>query len=197
VTETIIDQIRAELPVLPQVVREEVMRIPGMSLDKLQVATATRQFADYLKQAIKGASPRVAVLTANWIATSTSAALNASHMDMKDIPVKPHQLRQLMERIDDQTVSSTAAKEIHSAMWTGEGEVDALNEARGLRQISDGGALEKIVDEVLAANAKQVADYKAGREKAFNSLVGQVMKASAGKANPEKVNEILRRRLSV
>jgi aspartyl-tRNA(Asn)/glutamyl-tRNA(Gln) amidotransferase subunit B len=87
------------------------------------------------------------------------------------------------------------AKEVFDAMWAGEGEADAIIERRGLRQISDAGAIEKLVDEVLAANAKQVADYRAGKEKAFNSLVGQVMKATRGKANPAQVNEILRRRL--
>jgi aspartyl-tRNA(Asn)/glutamyl-tRNA(Gln) amidotransferase subunit B len=136
-------------------------------------------------------------LTVNWISTSTSAALNASHLDMKDIPVMADQLRQLMERIDDQTVSSTAAKEIHSAMWNGEGTADEIIEKRGLRQLSDDAAIEKIVDEVLAANPRQIADYRAGKGKAFNSLVGQVMKASAGKANPKKVDEILKRKLSV
>jgi aspartyl-tRNA(Asn)/glutamyl-tRNA(Gln) amidotransferase subunit B len=196
VSEEMLEQIRAELPVLPQVVRETAMRIPDMPMDKLQVATSSRKFADYLEQTIEGASPRVAVLAVNWIATSTSAALNASHMNIEDIPVKADQLRQLMERIDDRTVSSTAAREIHGAMWNQEGDVDEIIEKRGLRQISDDAAIEKIVDEVLAANARQVADYRAGKEKAFNSLVGQVMKASAGKANPAQVNAILKRRLA-
>jgi aspartyl-tRNA(Asn)/glutamyl-tRNA(Gln) amidotransferase subunit B len=196
VSEELLAEIRAGLPELPDAVRERLSQIPGITPDKLAVATANRQFADYLDQAIKGASPRVAVLAAHWIATSTSAALNASHMDMKDIPVKADQLRQLMERIDDQTVSSTAAKEIHNAMWNQQGGVDDIIEKRGLKQVSDTSAIEKIVDEVLAANPRQVADYRAGKEKAFNSLVGQVMKASAGKANPAQVNAILLRRLS-
>jgi aspartyl-tRNA(Asn)/glutamyl-tRNA(Gln) amidotransferase subunit B len=100
-----------------------------------------------------------------------------------------------MERIADGTISGKIAKEVDDAMWAGEGDADAVIEKRGLRQISDSGALEKLVDEVLAANEKQVADYRSGKEKAFNSLVGQVMKATRGKANPAQVNEILRRKL--
>ena len=145
---------------------------------------------------LQGATPRVAVLSVNWLSTTTSAALNATDTDVSNIPVGSEQTRKLMQRIDDGTVSSTAAKEVYAAMWNSEGTVDEIIEKRGLRQISDDAAIEKIVDEVLAANARQVADYKAGKEKAFNSLVGQVMKGSAGKANPAQVNEILRRRLA-
>jgi len=107
----------------------------------------------------------------------------------------PEQLRILVARIDDGTLSGKMAKEVFDAMWAGEGSVDEIIEKRGLKQISDSGAIEKIVDEVLAANAKQVEDYRAGKEKAFNSLVGQVMKRTQGKANPAQVNEILRRKL--
>jgi aspartyl-tRNA(Asn)/glutamyl-tRNA(Gln) amidotransferase subunit B len=196
VGEELLAEIHAALPESPQAMRERLSQIPGITPDKLAVVTANRRFADYLDQAIKGATPRVAMLATNWIATTTSAALNASHIDMADIPVSADELRQLMDRIDDQTVSSTAAKEIHGAMWNREGSADEIIEKRGLRQISDDTALEKIVGEVLAAYPRQVADYKSGKEKAFNSLVGQVMKASAGKANPAQVNEILKRRLS-
>jgi aspartyl-tRNA(Asn)/glutamyl-tRNA(Gln) amidotransferase subunit B len=100
-----------------------------------------------------------------------------------------------MERIADGTISGKIAKEVDEAMWSGEGTPDEIIAKRGLKQISDSGAIEKIVDEVLAANAKQVEDYRSGKEKAFNSLVGQVMKRTQGKANPAQVNEILRRRL--
>jgi aspartyl-tRNA(Asn)/glutamyl-tRNA(Gln) amidotransferase subunit B len=100
-----------------------------------------------------------------------------------------------LRRIADGTLSGKMAKEVFDAMWAGEGEAETIIAQRGLRQISDAGALEKLVDEVLAANARQVQDYRAGKEKAFNSLVGQVMKASQGKANPAQVNEILKRKL--
>jgi len=101
-----------------------------------------------------------------------------------------------MERIADGTISHKMAKEVDDAMWRGEGDPDAIIDKRGLKQVSDAGAIEKLVDEVLAKNAKQVEDYRAGKEKAFNSLVGQVMKATQGKANPAQVNEILRRKLA-
>ena len=101
----------------------------------------------------------------------------------------------LLQRIADGTLSGKMAKEVFDAMWAGEGEAEAIIAQRGLRQISDASAIEKVVDEVLAANAKQVADYRAGKDKAFNSLVGQVMKATRGKANPAQVNAVLRRRL--
>jgi aspartyl-tRNA(Asn)/glutamyl-tRNA(Gln) amidotransferase subunit B len=189
-------QIRADTPIQPHEIYGQFIGVPGISSANVAVSTSTPLLADYLNSTAGDAPDSIKKLTVNWISTSTSAALNASHLDMKDIPVKADQLRQLMERIDDQTVSSTAAKEIHSAMWNGEGTADEIIEKRGLRQMSDDAAIEKIVDEVLAANAHQVADYKAGKEKAFNSLVGQVMKASAGKANPAQVNKILKRRLS-
>jgi aspartyl-tRNA(Asn)/glutamyl-tRNA(Gln) amidotransferase subunit B len=123
--------------------------------------------------------------------------LNEENLDIGSSKVKPDQLRALAMRVFDGTVSnSTATAVILPAMWNGEGNADQIIEKRGLKQISDSGAIEKIVDEVLAANARQVEDYRAGKDKAFNSLVGQVMKATKGKANPAQVNEILKRRLA-
>jgi aspartyl-tRNA(Asn)/glutamyl-tRNA(Gln) amidotransferase subunit B len=122
--------------------------------------------------------------------------LNEENLDFAQSRVTPEQLRMLVARIDDGTLSGKMAKEVFDAMWAGEGAADEIIEKRGLKQISDAGAIEKIVDEVLAKNAKQVEDYRAGKDKAFNSLVGQVMKATQGKANPAQVNEILKRKLS-
>jgi aspartyl-tRNA(Asn)/glutamyl-tRNA(Gln) amidotransferase subunit B len=110
--------------------------------------------------------------------------------------VQPEHLRRLAQRIEDGTLSGKMVKGILDAVWTGEGGVDEVIEKRGLKQLSDGGAIEKVVDEVLANNARQVEDYRAGREKAFNSLVGQVMKATQGKANPAQVNRILKAKLA-
>jgi aspartyl-tRNA(Asn)/glutamyl-tRNA(Gln) amidotransferase subunit B len=134
-------------------------------------------------------------LCAHWQTGALNAALNDSGLDIAASRVAPESLARLLRRVADNTLSGKMAKEVFDAMWAGEGEADAIIERRGLRQISDAGAIEKLVDEVLAANDKQVADYRAGKEKAFNSLVGQVMKATRGKANPAQVNEILRRRL--
>ena len=139
---------------------------------------------------------QLAKLAANWVMGTVSAKLNAEEKGISVSPVLPAQLASLLKRIQDGTISNNAAKQVFEAVWNGEGEVDALIEAKGLRQVSDSSAIEAIVDEVLAANAAMVAEYKAGKEKAFNGLVGQCMKASRGKANPAQVNEILKKKLS-
>jgi aspartyl-tRNA(Asn)/glutamyl-tRNA(Gln) amidotransferase subunit B len=126
--------------------------------------------------------------------------LNDAGAEIGESRVSARQLRRLVERINDGTISNKIAREVFDAVWTGEvkGEdaPDKVIESRGLKQISDSGALEKIADDVIAANAQQVADYRGGKEKAFNSLVGQVMKATKGKANPQQVTDILKRKLS-
>jgi aspartyl-tRNA(Asn)/glutamyl-tRNA(Gln) amidotransferase subunit B len=125
-----------------------------------------------------------------------SARLNAEGLDASRSAVGPGALGRLLQRIHDGTISGKIAKEVFDAMWAGEGEADAIIEKRGLRQISDAGALEVIVDDVLAANPKSVEEFRAGREKAFNALVGQVMKATKGKANPQQVNDLLKKKLA-
>ena len=133
---------------------------------------------------------------ANWSLGELSAALNESGVPVEQAPVSPPQLAGLIARVADGTINNKTAKDVFAALWTREGDsADAIIEARGLKQISDAGAIEKIVDEVLAANPKSVEEFRAGKEKAFNALVGQAMKATKGKANPQQVNEILRRRL--
>ena len=134
-------------------------------------------------------------LAANWVMGNVSAKLNAEDKTIADSPISPEQLSKLLKRIADNTISNNAAKQVFEAMWAGEGEVDAIIEAKGLKQESDSGAIEAIIDEVLAANAAMVEEFKAGKEKAFNALVGQAMKASKGKANPAQVNEILKKKL--
>ena len=126
---------------------------------------------------------------ANWITAPLIAKLNDADLEIAQSPVTPEQLRASLARIVDGTLSGKMAKEVFDAMWAGEGDADAIIEKRGLKQISDSGELETVCDQVIAANAKQVEDYRAGRDKAFNSLVGQVMKATKGKANPQQVNE--------
>jgi aspartyl-tRNA(Asn)/glutamyl-tRNA(Gln) amidotransferase subunit B len=125
-----------------------------------------------------------------------AGALNRAGLDIARSPVPAQGLAALLARVSDGTLSGKMAKEVFDAMWAGAGAADEIIARRGLRQISDAGALEKIVDEVLAKNARQVEDYRAGKDKAFNSLVGQVMKATQGKANPAQVNELLKRRLA-
>jgi aspartyl-tRNA(Asn)/glutamyl-tRNA(Gln) amidotransferase subunit B len=167
--------------------------VDGMSLEKFQIP------ADEGTQVSAPVVREVAVtrarLVANWILGEVSANLNRLGLEISDCPVVPLRLAQLLARGLDNTVSKKLAREVFEAMWAGEGSADEIIEKRGLKQISDAGAIGKIIEEVLAANAKQVEDYRAGRQKAFNSLVGQVMKHSQGKANPAQVNEILRRKL--
>ena len=151
--------------------------------------------ADYFVAAVQAFGGE-AKLVANWVMGSVAAKLNEAGQDIAASPVSPAQLAGLLKRIADNTISGKMAKEVFEAMWAGEGEADAIIESRGLKQVSDSGAIEAIVDEVLAANAAMVAEYKAGKEKAFNGLVGQCMKASKGKANPAQVNEILKQKLA-
>jgi aspartyl-tRNA(Asn)/glutamyl-tRNA(Gln) amidotransferase subunit B len=168
----------------------------GLTLnDRLQLAIS-RETADYFESTIDQLGPEAAKLCANWITGELAAALNRSNLEIGASRVSSGQLAGLLARLRDNTVSGKMAKEVFDAMWNGEGTADEIIEKRGLRQISDAGAIEKIVDEVLAKNAKQVEDYLAGKDKAFNSLVGQVMKATQGKANPAQVNEILKRKLA-
>ena len=139
--------------------------------------------------------PIPAKLAANWVNGEISAELNSANLDFSNIPFSATQAGKLLARIHDSTISQKSAKDVLVDAWTSGKDPDEIIEKKGQKQISDSGAIEEIVDEVLAANAKQVEDYRSGKEKAFNSLVGQVMKRSQGKANPAQVNEILRRKL--
>jgi aspartyl-tRNA(Asn)/glutamyl-tRNA(Gln) amidotransferase subunit B len=196
VEDAVLERVRASLPELPA---QRFARFTGalaLSPASAAVLTSDRALADFFEQAVAGAAPDLVRQTANWIVTATSAKLNERGIDISQAPVAPAQLRALMERIADGTLSGKMAKEVDDALWAGEAGVDEIIARRGLRQLSDAGAIEKIVDDVLAKNAKQVEDYRAGKDKAFNSLVGQVMKATQGKANPAQVNDILRKKLA-
>ena len=193
-------EVQAALPELPQVRRARYTTGYGLTAYDAAVLTGNREIADYFEATAAGAQPAVAKLCANWIAGPLSAQLNEAGADIAESRVDARQLRKLVERIADGTISNKIAREVFDAIWAGEASgddaADAVIEKRGLKQISDSGALEKIADDVIAANAQQVADYRSGKEKAFNSLVGQVMKATKGKANPQQVTDILKRRLS-
>jgi aspartyl-tRNA(Asn)/glutamyl-tRNA(Gln) amidotransferase subunit B len=140
--------------------------------------------------------PANAKLVANWLMGEVSKRLNTEGREIDAAPVAPATLAALIGRIQDGTISNNAAKQVFDALWTGEGtDVDALIETKGLKQMNDTGALEAIVDEVIAKNPKSVEEYRAGKDKAFNALVGQVMKASRGKANPAQASELLKKKL--
>ena len=190
-----IEEIRAKLPELPEAKRKEFINL-GISPAQANLLTSSFQIANYASLMFGGANKTNAPVFANWISGPLSSKLNEANLDISETQVSAGQLRRLADRVEDGTLSGKMAKEVFDAMWAGEGTADEIIEKRGLKQISDTGTIEKIVDEVLAANAKQVEDYRAGKDKAFNSLVGQVMKATKGKANPAQVNEILKRKLA-
>jgi len=188
--------VRDAMPVLPQVRRELFAAQFGLTAYDAGVLTGSRELADYFDAAAAGADAKTGKLCANWISGALSARLNEEGLDILQSRVSAPQLRELVDRIADDTISGKMARDVFDGIWAGEGSADAIIAARGLQQISDGGEIEKIVDQVLAANAQQVADFRAGKEKAFNSLVGQVMKATRGKANPQQVNDVLRRKIA-
>ncbi|MBS0498665.1 MAG: Asp-tRNA(Asn)/Glu-tRNA(Gln) amidotransferase subunit GatB [Gammaproteobacteria bacterium] len=191
-----IEQVKSALPELPQARRDRYVAEFGLSAYDAAVLTASRETADYFETAVKQL-PAQAKLCANWIMGDINGQLNKEGIDISACPVNPSQLAALLTRIGDGTISGKAAKTVFESMWNGELDknADAIIAAKGLKQISDDSAIEKIVDQVLAANAQQVADYRAGKEKAFNSLVGQIMKATQGKANPAQVNAMLKKKL--
>ncbi|WP_296871419.1 Asp-tRNA(Asn)/Glu-tRNA(Gln) amidotransferase subunit GatB [Tibeticola sp.] len=190
-----IDAVRASLPELPRAMAERFVRDYGLPEYDATTLTQSQAMAAYFEAAARASGqPKLA---SNWVMGEVSRRLNAEELDMAQVPVSAERLASLIQRIQDGTISNNAGKQVFDALWRGEGaDVDALIEAKGLRQMNDTGALEAIVDEVLARNADNVAQFKAGKDKAFNALVGQVMKASAGKANPQQVGDILRRKLA-
>ncbi|HLT26117.1 MAG TPA: Asp-tRNA(Asn)/Glu-tRNA(Gln) amidotransferase subunit GatB [Zeimonas sp.] len=201
-----IERVRATIPELPSAMRERFVASYGLSDYDATTLTASRSLADYYEQVVRAlpssgtsGAPPLAKAAANWVMGELAAALNREERPIDDCPVAPQQLARLVARIDDGTLSGKTARDVFAELWTGEARdadaVDRIVDAKGLRQISDVGELERIVDEVIANNAKSVEEFRAGREKAFNALVGQVMKATRGKANPQQVNELLRQRL--
>jgi aspartyl-tRNA(Asn)/glutamyl-tRNA(Gln) amidotransferase subunit B len=157
--------------------------------------TVSRAMSEYFEELVGYLPAGNSLTAANWLLGEVSAFLNRHEMEIVDSPVSPKSLAKLIERSIDGTLNNKMAKEVFAAMWAGEGDADTIIEKRGLKQISDSGEIEKIVDQVLAANAKSVEEFRAGKEKAFNALVGQVMKATKGKANPAQVNDLLKKQL--
>ena len=187
------ETVKADMPELPQAMKVRFEQQFGLSAYDASALTSSRTVASYFTATVEaGTEPKLA---ANWVMGSISAKLNEEDKDISQSPVSPMLLAGLLKRISDNTISNKIAREVFDAMWAGEGEADHIIERKGLKQVTDTGAIETLIDEVLAANATMVAEYKAGKEKAFNALVGQAMKASRGKANPAQVNEILRRKL--
>lgn len=192
-----VERVRAGMPELPSQKRQRFESELGLTAYDAAQLTMERATSDYFEK-LAGALPREqAKLGANWVLGELAAALNREELEIDASPIAPERLAALIHRIIDGTISNKMARDVFTAMWAGEhgGDPDAVIEARGLKQISDTGAIGAMIDEVLAAHPAIVEEYRAGKQKAFNSLVGQVMKAAKGKANPQQVNELLKQKL--
>ena len=192
--DSFIEEIRAELPELPGARCERFINEYGLSDYDAQTLTGNRALADYYEQAVV-ILPTQPKLIANWVNGELAAGLNKENISITESPVTAIMLGGLVARIDDNTISGKIAKEVFEAIWNGEGNADEIIEKRGLKQISDDSAIEPIIDQILANNASQVEQFKAGNTKLLGFFVGQVMKETQGKANPKQVNELLRKRL--
>ena len=193
--EETIARIQSELPELPQAKRERYVGDHQLSAYDAGVLTSSREVADFYEE-LTAALGGGYKLAASWITGELFGALKRAGLEISQSPLTSRQLAGLLQQIQDQVISGKTAKDVFDAMWNGEGEAAAIIAAKGLKQISDSGELEKIVDGVLAANQKSVAEFRAGKEKAFNALVGQAMKATKGKGNPAQINEILKKKLA-
>jgi aspartyl-tRNA(Asn)/glutamyl-tRNA(Gln) amidotransferase subunit B len=196
-----VEKTRATLPELPEAKRARFMADYGLSAYDAVGLTGSLDIADYYEAAVAAAGKenpaKIAKPCANWVNVDLAARLNKEGKEIAASPVSAAQLGGLIARIADNTISNNIAKKVFDALWNGEGQsADEVIEKQGLKQITDSGAIEKLVDEVIAANPGNVAEYKAGKEKAFNALVGQVMKVAKGKANPQQVNDLLKAKLS-
>jgi aspartyl-tRNA(Asn)/glutamyl-tRNA(Gln) amidotransferase subunit B len=189
-----IEEVRAGMTELPRLMAARFQSAYGLPAYDAVAMTQSKDLASYFEEAAKASSqPK---LVANWLMGEIARRLNAQGASIDASPVQAKTLATMVSRIADGTISNNGARQVFDALWVGEGsDVDALIESQGLKQMSDDSELERIVDEVLAANAKSVDEYRAGKDKAFNALVGQAMKATKGKGNPTQVNELLKRKL--
>ncbi|CAM2147445.1 MULTISPECIES: Asp-tRNA(Asn)/Glu-tRNA(Gln) amidotransferase subunit GatB [Paraburkholderia] len=194
-----VERVKGEMPELPESMQARFVEQYGLTAYDANVLTSSKAMAAYFEAVVAKAGAAQAKAAANWLMGEVSSQLNREDLEIGASPVSAAQLALLLARIADGTISNKIAKEVFQAMWdekaADEGAADRIIEAKGLKQISDTGALEAIIDEVLAANQKSVEEFRAGKEKAFNALIGQAMKATKGKANPQQVNELLKKKL--
>jgi aspartyl-tRNA(Asn)/glutamyl-tRNA(Gln) amidotransferase subunit B len=194
IADDVIESVRATLPELPDEKATRFVRDFGLSDYDAGVLTASREMADYFETVVSrlGGNPKLA---ANWVMGDLSGALNKDNLDVTQSRVGADRLAGLLARIADDTISGKIAKEVFEAMWIEDRDADSIIESKGLKQITDTSAIERAIDEVMARNPQQLAEYRSGKDKLFGFFVGQVMKASKGKANPALVNELLKRKL--
>jgi aspartyl-tRNA(Asn)/glutamyl-tRNA(Gln) amidotransferase subunit B len=194
-TDEFIEEVQRSLPELPDEKALRFARDYALSAYDAQVLTSSRELAAYYEE-VAHALPGEPKLAANWVMGELAASLNKDGLDIGVSPISAGQLAALLRRITDQTISGKIAKEVFEAMWTSGQEADAIIEAKGLRQITDTAAIERVIDEVMAKNPGQLAEYRAGKDKLFGFFVGQVMKATGGKANPAELNKLLKAKLA-
>jgi aspartyl-tRNA(Asn)/glutamyl-tRNA(Gln) amidotransferase subunit B len=190
-----IEGVRASLPELPDQKAGRFSTQYGLSTYDAGVLTASKELAAFYEDvaARVGKEPKI---VANWVTGELAAALNENNLDITASKVSSKALAGLVNRILDNTISGKIAKEVFEGMWAGGAEADAIIEQKGLKQITDTSAIEKVIDEVMAKNPGQLADYRSGKDKLFGFFVGQVMKATGGKANPGQVNDLLKKKLA-
>jgi aspartyl-tRNA(Asn)/glutamyl-tRNA(Gln) amidotransferase subunit B len=193
--EAFIDALRKGLPELPDQKAARFEAQYGLSAYDAQLLTAASDMADFYEQVAK-LVPGEPKLAANWVMGDFSAALNKDGLDIGDSRLSAAQLGGLLQRIADDTISGKIAKEVFEVMWSDRSDADTVIEARGLKQITDSGAIENAIDAIMAANPKQLADFRSGKDKLFGFFVGQVMKATGGKANPALLNDLLKKKLA-
>ncbi|MDT8404389.1 Asp-tRNA(Asn)/Glu-tRNA(Gln) amidotransferase subunit GatB [Sulfuriflexus sp.] len=194
IAEETIDAIRETLPELPVAKQQRFVSEYGLSDYDAEALTANRELADFYEAVVKAVGGE-AKTCANWVMVDLAGALNKASLELAESPVSAVQLGGLVRRISDKTISGKIAKQVFEAMWAGEGDADSIIERKGLKQVTDNGAIEKVVDEIIASNPQQVEQYRAGKDKVFGFFVGQVMKVMQGKANPAQVNELLKKKL--
>ncbi len=194
IDDAFVEGVRKTLPELPDAKRERFVKDYGLSNYDASVLTTSRELAQYYEAVVKAAKGE-AKLSANWVMGELLGALNKENKDITQSPIGAQQLGGMICRITDNTISGKIAKQVFEAMWAGEGDADAVIEAKGLRQVTDTGAIAKIIDDVIAKNPEQVEQYRSGKDKLFGFFVGQVMKESKGKANPGQVNDLLKQKL--
>ena len=194
IDEALVEQVRATLPELPSEKKARLQEQYGLTAYDAGVLVSSRELADYYESVVErvGGEPK---LCANWVTGELAGGLNKAGLDITESPVDAAMLAGLIQRVVDETISGKIAKDVFEAMWNGEGDADTVIEAKGLKQITDTGALEAVIDQVINDNPQQVEQYRGGKDKLFGFFVGQVMKATQGKANPQQVNDLLKKKL--
>ncbi len=194
-TPDFIDTIRSSLPELPWEKRSRFQKDYQLNTYDANLLAMSRETADYFESVLQNSDNSCSKIAANWINGELSAALNKENLNLHQSPVSPAQLGGLIKRVADGTITNNIAKQVFAAIWQGEPDADTVIEKQGLKQITDSSAIESVIDEIILANPEQVAQFRSGKDKLFAFFVGKVMQATRGKANPQQVNDLLKKKL--